>query len=109
MVVMILENVSPSLRGKLTRWLIEPRAGVFVGKISALVREKLWEMCVDNKKEGGVIQIWSDANEQGFSVRSEGDTSREVIDCEGLWLVLQPSKESQKPKEDISRKRESKL
>ena len=25
MVVMILENVPPSLRGELTRWLIEPR------------------------------------------------------------------------------------
>lgn len=101
MVVMIVENVPPSLRGRLTRWLIEPRAGVFVGKISALVREKLWEMCLDNKKTGGVIQIWSDANEQGFSVRSEGDTSRKIVDYEGLWLVLQPSKVENVSKTDI--------
>ncbi|MBA3516457.1 MAG: type I-E CRISPR-associated endoribonuclease Cas2, partial [Rhizobiales bacterium] len=31
MVVMMLERVSPSLRGELTRWLIEPKTGVFVG------------------------------------------------------------------------------
>lgn len=95
MVVIIIENVPNSLRGRLSRWLIEPKAGVFVGKISALVREKLWEMCVANKKTGNVIQIWSDANEQGFSVRSEGDTNRKIIDYEGLWFVFHPLKAKQ--------------
>ena len=42
MVILLLERVSPSLRGELTRWLLEPKAGVFVGNVSALVREKLW-------------------------------------------------------------------
>ena len=43
MVMMILERVPVSLRGELTRWLVEPRAGVFAGRISAGVRDKLWE------------------------------------------------------------------
>ena len=41
MIVMILENVPTSLRGELSRWLLEPRAGVFVGHVSARVRDKL--------------------------------------------------------------------
>ena len=32
MVVMVLEKVPVSLRGELTRWLIEPHPGVFVGR-----------------------------------------------------------------------------
>ncbi len=44
MVVMLLEKVPTTVRGELTRWLLELRAGVFVGNISALVRDKLWDM-----------------------------------------------------------------
>ena len=40
--VMLLERVSPGLRGELTRWLLELKAGVFVGRVSAMVRERLW-------------------------------------------------------------------
>ena len=93
MVVMILEKVPNSLRGQLTRWMIEPKTGVFVGKLSGLVRDKLWDKCKEKSRSGGVIQIWSDANEQGFSLRSEGDTSRIPINCEGLWLILKPYKQ----------------
>jgi len=89
MVIMILEKVPKSLRGQLSRFLLEPKAGVFVGKVSALVREKLWELCTSNRKATGIIQIWSDANEQGFSLRSHGDTSRQPVNIEGLWLILQ--------------------
>ena len=45
MVVIILEKVSPALRGELTRWLIEPHPGVFVGHVSGMVRDRLWEKC----------------------------------------------------------------
>jgi len=90
MVVMILENATPSLRGELTRFLIEPKAGVFVGKVSAIVREKLWELCTDRRSPPGIIQIWSDANEQGFNIRSAGDTNRIIRDYEGLNLISIP-------------------
>ena len=34
MVVFILQRVSPSLRGELTRWLVQPHTGVYVGTVS---------------------------------------------------------------------------
>jgi len=86
-VVMILEKVPTALRGELTRWLIEPHPGVFVGHVSGLVRDKLWEKCVKKMGEGGLIQIWSTNNEQRFAVRSWGQTGREIVNMEGLWLV----------------------
>jgi len=44
MTIVILEKVPATVRGELSRWLIEPRKGIFVGQISAIVREKLWEV-----------------------------------------------------------------
>lgn len=87
---MILEKVPTSLRGELTRWLIEPHAGVFVGQVSALVRDKLWEKCCAKLKEGGAVQIWATNNEQRFAVRTFGTTKREVVDFEGLQLIRLP-------------------
>lgn len=89
MLVMVLENVPPSLRGELTRWLIEPRPGVFVGHVSALVRDRLWEKCIKQRKDGGLIQIWTTNTEQRFDLRIWGNTDRELVDFEGLWLVRQ--------------------
>lgn len=94
--VLILERVSPSLRGEISRWLIEPKAGVFVGKVSATVRDRLWEKCIKSVKTGSVVQIWSMNNEQGFLARMYGDRSRELIDYDGLLLVRYVSEDASK-------------
>ena len=39
--VVVTENVPHKLNGRLSLWLLEVRAGVFVGNISALVREMI--------------------------------------------------------------------
>lgn len=41
MIVVVLSACPVGLRGDLTRWLLEISAGVFVGKVSARVREHL--------------------------------------------------------------------
>lgn len=89
MVIIMLEKVSPSLRGELTRWLIEPRSGVFIGHVSGMVRDKLWEKCCQGAKTGGVLQAWSTNNEQRFTIRMAGHTRRQIVDFEGLQLVRQ--------------------
>ncbi len=90
MVVMILEKVPVSLRGELTRWLVEPHPGVFVGHVNARVRDKLWKKCCKAKRAGGVFQAWSTNNEQRFEMRSAGETRRVVVDWEGLALIRLP-------------------
>ena len=90
MVVMVLEAAPPSLRGELSRWLIEPHPGVFAGHVSAMVRDKLWEKCCNWVKQGAVVQIWSTNSEQRFMMRTYGPTRREVVDFEGLQLVRKP-------------------
>ena len=90
MVVIILEKVAPSVRGELTRWMIEPHPGVFVGHVSGMVRDRLWDKCCQHAQGGGVVQLWSTNNEQRFAVRAWGSTRREIVDFEGLYLVRRP-------------------
>lgn len=87
MVVMILEKVPTSLRGELTRWMLEVKAGVFVGKLSALVRDLLWEKCCEKSRSGICYQIYKTNTEQGFDMRMHGDSERSIIDVEGLKLI----------------------
>lgn len=94
MVIMILESVPVSLRGELTRWLVEPHPGVFVGHVNARVRDKLWEKCCQAKRTGGVFQAWSTNNEQHYRMRSAGETRRTVVDFEGLALIRIPLAEA---------------
>ena len=90
MVVLITQKVPASLRGELSRWMIEPRTGVFIGKVSAMVRDKLWELATKGARDGGVILLWSSSTEQGFQWRIYGETTREMRDFEGLFLTYIP-------------------
>jgi len=92
MVLLMLERVSPSLRGELTRWLLQPRPGVFVGNVSALVRDKLWEKVLRSKRTGAAMMIHNSNTEQGFAIRTAGPTDRIIEDFDGLMLVKRPSK-----------------
>ena len=88
MLVMMMGRAPTSLRGVLSRWLLEPATGIYLGNPSARVRDELWEKAVKAAKETGwVLQVWSDRNPQGFTYRQVGDHTRRLADFEGLGLV----------------------
>lgn len=87
MTVIVVERATPGLRGYLTRWLIEVKAGVFVGKVSGRVREKLWERVCRRNLGGRSVLIYRTRSDQGFEVRGFGDATREIVDFDGLKLV----------------------
>lgn len=90
-VVILVERAPATLRGELSRYLIEPRVGVFVGNLSAMVRDKLWELvCREPEPVAGML-IYGAATEQRFAIRIHGDTTREIVECEGLQLVRIPT------------------
>jgi CRISPR-associated protein Cas2 len=70
--------------------MIEVRAGVFVGSLSSRVRDKLWKLVCKRNPDGGCVLIARAANEQGFVLEAQGDTSRQVVEMDGLWLVRKP-------------------
>lgn len=64
MVVIMLQGVPTSLRGELTRWIVEPQVGVFVGTLPAMVRGRLWDRCCQRLRAGGVMQTGNTNGEQ---------------------------------------------
>lgn len=93
MMVLILERVSPGLRGELSRWMLEPRANVFVGQVNAMVRDKLWDKVRTDAKDGAAIMLHHADTEQGYRISTWGDPSRTIEDFEGLQLVrIHPSR-----------------
>ena len=90
MVVIVLEKVRPSLRGELSRWMIEPSTGVFLGHVSGMVRDLLWERCLAGLGDGGCLMVYPAQTEQGFEVCAAGNLSREILKHEGLFLVRKP-------------------
>ena len=101
MMVLVLEKVPASLRGELTRWLLETKTGVFVGRVSAQVRDLLWEMVEDKLKQGGGFLVHQSDGEQGFSMRQVGVTKRGLVDFEGLTLICRPSAETETTDEPV--------
>lgn len=90
MTVIFLERVPVSLRGELSRWMLEVQAGVFVGSLTALVRDLLWEYVCDHMRAGAGALIYQSNTEQGFEMRFCGKTSRSLRDFDGLQLVQIP-------------------
>lgn len=85
--VITLSKVPNSLRGDLSKWLQEVATGVYVGNLNTKVREKLWERVKDNLKDGEATISYYNRNEIGYNFETINGI-REVIDSEGIPLVL---------------------
>ena len=87
MLVIVVENVPQRLRGRLGLWLVEVRAGVYVGKVSRRVREMIWvnlEKGIDN---GNAVMVWSSNTESGFDFMTLGANRRIPVEMDGIKLV----------------------
>lgn len=87
MLVIVVENVPPRLRGRLAVWLIEIRAGVYVGDLSVKVREMIWSQIEDGVEEGNAVMVWSTNTESGFDFMTLGPNRRLPVELDGLKLV----------------------
>lgn len=85
--VIAVENVPPRLRGRLNVYLIEIRAGLYVGDASKRVREMLWEQVCSFCKDGNAALIWSTNTESGFDFTTIGPNRRVPVIMDGLKLV----------------------
>ena len=87
MIAVVTEAVPPRLRGRLAIWLLEVRAGVYVGNVSRRVREMIWSQCEALVEDGNIVLAWQANNESGFDFQTLGKNRREPIDHDGLRLV----------------------
>ena len=87
MTVIVLSRVPQGLRGDLAKWLLEVRPGVYVGRLTAAVRVRLWERITKYVKLGDATLVYMASNEQGYQILTLGDPSYRVRDFEGLQLI----------------------
>ncbi len=86
MTVIVLTAVPPGLRGHLTRWLLEISAGVYIGHVSARVRQRMWERVVEFLDTGRALMVYSARNEQRLSFEVHGHDWTPV-DFDGVTLM----------------------
>lgn len=87
MLVIVLENSPPRLRGRLAVWLLEIRAGVYVGNYSAKVRDHIWSQVEKGIGEGNAVMAWRTSNEAGFDFVTLGQNRRIPVELDGAKLV----------------------
>ena len=87
MLVVVTENVPPRLRGRLAIWLLEVRAGVYIGDTSRRIREMIWEQINALAEEGNVVMAWATNTESGFDFQTYGKNRRIPVELDGLRLV----------------------
>jgi CRISPR-associated protein Cas2 len=87
MLLIVVENVPPRLKGRLAVWLLEIRAGVFVGNYSRRTRDMIWEQVKSGVEDGNAVIAWSSLNDAGFDFETCGKNRRRPVDFEGLRLV----------------------
>ncbi|ACY96533.1 type I-E CRISPR-associated endoribonuclease Cas2e [Thermomonospora curvata] len=101
MTVIATTAIPDHLRGALTRWMIEPAPGLYVGTLSARVRTELWTAVSASIGDGAAVLLHPDANEQGFTLHTAGRRRRTPIDFDGLTLIAlnpaEPDNESVNP------------
>ena len=87
MMIVVTNNAPQRLRGRLAVWLLEVRAGVYLGTYSARTREMIREQVLDLIGEGDAVIAWAATNDAGFDFETFGTNRRMPVDFDGLKLV----------------------
>lgn len=87
MMVIVVENAPPRLRGRLAAWLIEVRAGTYIGNYSRKTREMIWQQVTTYIGKGDGVMMWQAPTEQGYDFQTVGTNRRTPVDFDGMTLV----------------------
>lgn len=79
--------VPPHVRGALSRWMLEPTPGLYVGTLSKKVRDELWAVVAASVHDGAAVLIHPADTEQRFTIHTAGERRRTPIDVDGMILI----------------------
>jgi len=97
-IVVVTETIPSRLRGRLAIWLLEVRAGVYIGDVSRRTREMIWQQVEAGAEGGNVVLAWASRHESGYEFQTLGPNRRVPAEFDGLWLVaFQPGEATGPP------------
>ena len=82
MMVVVTNNVPPRLRGRLAVWLLELRAGVYIGNYSAKTRAMIWDNVCELIGDGDAVIAWAAPMTRGLSLKPLAQTDGY------LWILM---------------------
>ena len=85
--MIVLEKAPPSLKGRLSIWLVELRSGVYAGNYSVRVREMIWDQVVSGIGKGNAVMAWHTPNDAGFDFETVGVNRRIPREMDGIKLI----------------------
>jgi CRISPR-associated protein Cas2 len=68
-------------------WLLEVRAGVYIGDVSRRTREMIWEQLAQGYADGNVVLAWASNHDSGYEFETLGPNRRLPKEFDGLNLV----------------------
>lgn len=89
MVIFILTDCPPKVKGDLSKWLFEINTGVYVGRVSARVREEIWSRICASVRHGQATMVYGASGEQKMEFRVH-NTTWEIVDYDGIKLMRRP-------------------
>ena len=89
MILIVLTDCPPRLRGDLSKWLFEINTGVYVGRVSARVREALWNRICETLRQRQATMVYPAPGEQHMEFRVH-NTTWEIVDYDGIKLMRRP-------------------
>jgi CRISPR-associated protein Cas2 len=87
LLVIATTAVPDHLRGALSRWTSEVVPGIFVGSVSARVRDHLWRSVTETVADGAAVLVHPSDTEQGYTIQTAGTRRRTPVDFDGLTLI----------------------
>lgn len=90
MIVVTMTDCPPGLRGDVSKWLFEINTGVYVGSLSARVRDALWSRICENLSAGRATMVYSSNCEQHLDFKVH-NTTWECVDLDGIKLMRRPT------------------
>lgn len=87
MIVVTLTKVPNSLRGDLTKWCQEIQTGVYVGNVTAKIRDELWNRIMRDIGNGQATMAYNTNNELGYTFKTTR-FDRTVVDYDGIPLMM---------------------
>jgi len=90
MLVVIANHIPPAVRGRMKLWFVEPKPNVFISGINDSVADSVVDYLFSHcPMSSGLIIFQKQKRAPGFKIRSSGVTDREIINFNGLQLILE--------------------
>lgn len=92
MTVVVIEAVSTpaACHGVIARYLPRVGVGLYVGSLTARVRDILWDVACGEATRGSLTMIIPDSSPQGFELRGHGHPKSWLSDWDGLVFLRLP-------------------